>query len=212
MFMVEEYTIGLALLDYVPNLFFLFGSIFIIKLWTQKKWNLTYFLWSVGSILVFIGGIFKAIWKTIIVITSSSIAFLSDYLFIWQTIGFSLMFLGTLFIFREKRNSSSDVKNLIPALAILPWKIPFLAIQTISYFGNQIILIFYSFKRKMPVIGVLLIANVILTFGLVGLASGDLTIPMQWIAESVNTISQACYLCAGYLILRNGDKFGFSKE
>ena len=94
--MADEYSIALALVDFIPTFLFPFGAYFFQKFFKRQNYIRSQVLWIFGGFFVFIGGFFKAIWKLNMAITQIDILFLSDSLFVFQSIGFTCLFIGAL--------------------------------------------------------------------------------------------------------------------
>lgn len=83
-YMIDEISAKMALLDYVPVLFFA-GCIFAVYL----KLNNTIFL--VGGILCTVAGLSKASWKLVLAQKNKNIFFLNRIFRIFMCIGFALI-------------------------------------------------------------------------------------------------------------------------
>lgn len=199
--MADEYSIALALVDFIPTFLFPIGAFYFQKFFKQQKSKQSQMLWIVGGFLVFLGGFFKAIWKLNMAITENDILLLSDSLFVLQSIGFTCLFIGTfLFIRRLKK---TDISKSTPIAALAAWKIPFMAIQTLTCIGTYGLLIRYAFKKKNKKGAFLLLISVIIIFVMVGLSGSDMTISIQWVAELINTLGQLSFCVAGITFTKN---------
>ena len=58
-----EYTIGLAAFDYLPNIAFLVGAYFLVRISLLIRGRPCGRMMMAGTLLVFAGGFFKATWK-----------------------------------------------------------------------------------------------------------------------------------------------------
>ena len=83
----EDFTIGLALVDAIPVLFF--GMICILL--GQKCASL---LFTIGAILCLVGGAGKVLWKIIVALKKKNVWFLFVQMRIVMPIGFICMILG----------------------------------------------------------------------------------------------------------------------
>ncbi|MHA1618342.1 MAG: hypothetical protein ACTSVZ_03605, partial [Promethearchaeota archaeon] len=158
--MSEEYSIAIALVDFIPTLLFPTGAYFFQKFFKKQNHTQSQILWIIGGLLVFLGGLFKAIWKLNMALTQNSILFLTESLFVFQAVGFTCMFVGTLmFIRRSGFSNNTDISNKTdipnnseiskstPLTALALWKVPFLAIQTLTCLGTYGLLVYYAFKK-----------------------------------------------------------------
>ncbi|UYP47572.1 hypothetical protein NEF87_003857 [Candidatus Lokiarchaeum ossiferum] len=203
--MAEEYSIAIALVDFIPTFLFPLGVFFFQEFFKTQGYTRSRLLWIGGGFFVFLGGLFKAIWKLNMALTETSIAFLTDSLFVVQSIGFTCLFIGTLFFIRQEREKLIS-KPTIPLTAMALWKVPFMAIQTLTCLGTNGLLVYYAFQNKNKKSAYLLIGNVIIIFLMAGLGSTDLSMAIQWVAELTNTLGQICFSLAGYLFMKDVKK------
>ena len=172
--MNETYSIWLSLLDFLPDLAFLTGASFLIR-WTRKLGTkISLFLMIAGSFLVLLGGTTKAIWKLILTLGLGDNWLLNNLQFMVLAPGFLLMFISVIMLHIHPNQEST-------VLAIATWKIPLLAVMTISSLGLHVGLSIFSFKRKTSLAGILFILSILLTLGMAGMATGD-----QSISKSVD--------------------------
>ncbi len=194
-----EYTLGLALTDYIPNLAFLIGSLFLVRTVILARGKPCSRMCMAGSLLVFSGGILKATWKLVYTLGIADIQWMSQIQFILLAPGFLALLVTAIMLARTK-----PLKAPAITLAIAPWKIPLLAIMTLSSLGAQGILTFISFKRKVPLAASLFIVAVLCMLGMSGMASGsEQTVATQWIEEIMNSIGQISFAVACWLLYRN---------
>ena len=194
-----EYTLGLALTDYIPNLASLVGSLFLVRTVILARGRPCSRMCMAGSLLVFSGGILKATWKLIYTIGVADIQWMSQIQFILLAPGFLALLVTAIMLARTK-----PLKVPAITMAIAPWKIPLLAIMTLSSLGAQGILTFISFKRKVPLAASLFIVAVLCMLGMSGMASGsEQTVVTQWIEEIMNSIGQISFAVACWLLYRN---------
>ena len=101
--MSETYTLGLSLLDFVPNLAFLVGSYYLIQIVKLTNQRNLYLAAIVGSLLVFLGGTLKAVWKLLLTIGMGDFQLLSDSQFPLHAPGFFLLFVSLIFLMKQER-------------------------------------------------------------------------------------------------------------
>lgn len=196
--MEDTYTISLALVDYLPNIAFLIGAYFLIRLAYLTKSRLSTQLMTLGSVLVLIAGVFKATWKLVLALNGPDIRFFDEALFILQAPGFSLMLIGSIRILRSKVIHSWK----LPAIAL--WKIPLLAVVTISSLGMYGVLVFLSFKKGLHKAAWCFILTILIVLGMSGMASGgDQTIGRQWIEEGFNILGQGLFAIGSVQLFSN---------
>lgn len=203
--MADDYSIAIALVDFVPTFLFPLGVFFFQQFFKEQKYTRSRFLWIGGGFFIFLGGLFKAIWKLNMALTGRSFLFLTDSLFVIQSIGFTCLFIGT-FQFIQHEKAKKIITQTTPMAAMALWKVPFMAIQTLTCLGTNGLLVYYAFQNKNKKSAYLLVGNVIIIFLMVGLGSTDLSIAVQWMAEIINTVGQICFSLAGYLFLKEVKK------
>ena len=227
-----EYTFSLALLDYLPVILTATGLTAIVRMVSHIN-GLQGKVASIGAVLTVGGGTFRATWKLLMAASNGTrdIFWLEDGLFVlmapgyillawsvWQTVRtvqgkrslhawyppfviIVVMFLISIFLFITQPDS--------PA-----WERVLLSIMVLATLITGIFLILFAFRQKLHVAGWLFIFNLAGIFILNGLARiGDQTIPLQWIEESVNTISWLAFTIAAnqiYGYTRNN--FGVDPE
>ncbi len=193
--MDERYMLGLSLLDFLPNLAFLFGAICLIR-WTRKYGKrFSYLTMIIGSILVLTGGTSKAIWKLIFTLGLGDITPLGEAQFILLAPGFLLMFLSSLSMVRKKASKSG-----LAAMAL--WKIPFLAVMTISNFGLLVTLGYTAYRKATRWAVFFFAISLVCMLSMAGMATAEQSIAQQWIEEGVNSLGQITFAIGSYLILK----------
>ena len=199
--MEETYPLSLALYDFVPVAFFLIGAIYLVRVSIRMCGLRCGRLAMAGSLLIFMGGFLKAIWKLLFTIGVGDYQLLSESQFPLVAPGFLVLLISVILMARSDRETRAT--NAAPLLLIATWKIPFLIVMTLTSMGVQGILTYVSFQRKAK----LAAAGFIVAFlGLVGmgaLASGEQTLARQWIEQSVNTVGQLGFMLGSILLHQN---------
>jgi hypothetical protein len=196
--MAETYTLGLALLDFVPNLLFLIGAYFLVNLANQVSGKLPGRTMAIGTGLIILGGILKASWKLLYALHIADIQLFNQALFVLQAPGFALMFFSVILILRSTIQKHTD------AVAIALWKIPLLAIITLASLGSYGILAFLSFRRGIKFAAWCYILTIIFVLGMSGMAGGaDQSIRMQWVEEGINSIGQLVFALGSWSLYRS---------
>lgn len=184
--MEDTYTLGLSLLDFVPNIAFLFGSICLIRWVKSSGSKFSLVTMKMGSALVFLGGISKAIWKLLYTLQLADVWILSELQFMVLAPGFLLMFISAIQMVKQDSLSRS-----LSAMAV--WKIPLLAIMTISSLGLQATLCYITYKKISKFSSLLYGISFLCIIGLAGMASTEQSISNQWIEEIINSAGQLAF-------------------
>ncbi len=200
--MDETYPLALALFDFVPNLAFLTGAYFLVKLVRRERGSRCARMLMAGTALIFLGGTLKAVWKLLYTLQLADVQLLSTQQFVLSGVGFLAMLVAIILLARGLRTRG---KPRMPGmLALAPWKIPFLAVMTISSLGAGGILAYIAFRRRAWLSGVLFAVFVISLLGMAGMSSGTQTVARQWLEEAVNSIGQISFAVAAYGLYRTG--------
>lgn len=196
--MEETYTIAMALFDFIPNLAFLVGAFFLVKLSLLLRGKPCARMLMAGTLLIFLGGALKAVWKLLYAANIADIQLFSQAQFVLLAPGFLGMLISIILLAREQRN-----KGALPLLAMAPWKIPLLAIMTISSLGAQGILVYIGFRCGAKFAAYAFIIAVLCMLGMSGMASGVQTVALQWIEQGINAVGQAAFAIGSYALYRH---------
>lgn len=207
--MADFYSIELAIVDVIPNVLFLISTIIMFvafrKLLSEKPIN--HYIWLLGGLICFAGGIQKAIWKIIVATTYESIDVLSDYLFVYQSIGFALMAIGaSLILYSANRKMLSGIQPLMFLLMAVSLRVPLLALTIIFSGITYFVLARLAFKHQCKGGAYFFIAAFVMFLAMGRLGAGNLTIMVQWIAEIVNITAQIFFLIGAYKFNKFGCK------
>lgn len=199
--MEETYPLALASFDFVPVAFFLTGATFLVRSAIRMCGLRCGRLAIVGSLLVFMGGFLKAIWKLLFTIGVGDFQFLSESQFLLVAPGFLILLIVVFMMARRERVEEKTNAVLIPAIST--WKIPLLIIMTLASMGVQGILTFLAFRRNAKLAAVGFIVAFLSLVGMGALASGEQTLSMQWIAQSVNSVGQLGFMVGSVAFFHN---------
>jgi hypothetical protein len=80
---------------------------------------------------------------------------------------------------------------------------PLLAIMTLSSMGSQGILTYMAFQRKNTAAAAGFIIAFLCLVAIGAMASGEQTLPRQWIEESINVIGELGFMTGAILLHRD---------
>lgn len=210
-----EYTLSLALVDFLPVLFTAIGLIYIVRMVTHIN-ALQGKVALVGMVLTIAGGFFKAIWKLLMASSNGTIDinWMEDGLFVFMAPGYTLLAWSVWQTVRTVQNKNTFHAWLTPVIIVAimftgsiylftsnptspAWERILLSVMVLATIITGILLITFSFRQKLPMAGWLFILNLVGVFLLNGLARLDeQTIILQWIEESINAISWLAFMFA----------------
>ena len=223
-----EYTLSLALVDFLPVAFTAIGLYFIyrmVKHISVTQGNVA----LLGVILTIAGGFFKAVWKTFMASSGGAIDinWMENGLFVWMAPGYTLLLWSVWQTVRTVQGKKTFHTWIPPVVFIVlmfagsyylfasspaspAWERVLLSVMVLATVVTGILLIVFGFRQKLPLAGWLFIINLVGIFLLNGLARMDTqTIALQWTEESINAISWLCFTFASKQIFEyTRDNFG----
>lgn len=206
------YTISLALEDYVPVILFSVGLFLLSKMiakMDERSGRLAY----LATILITLGGLFKASWKLILAATGTEVAWLQDILFVLLTPGFIFLTWAIFSAQQERRAPESiwvwplilSLSSLVAAYYISvriegrSWVFMLMGVTTIFNVAVSSLVIRQSLQQNMRAIGLLFLLNIVLVFVLGGIAfSPEPQLRTGWIEQLTNTISTGAFAFAAW--------------
>ena len=223
-----EYTLSLALVDFLPVAFTTIGLYFIFRMVAHinpAQGNVA----ALGATLTVAGGFFKALWKLLMASSGGTIDinWMEDGLFVFMAPGYTLLAWSVWQTVRAVQGKKTFHTWLAPIIIIAimfagsfylytsnptspAWERILLSVMVLATVITGILLIVFGFRQKLPLAGWLFIINLVGIFLLNGLARmDDQTIALQWIEESINTVSWLCFAIASKKIFEyTRDNFG----
>ncbi|TRX55010.1 hypothetical protein [Thalassomonas sp. M1454] len=216
--MIYQYSIELALFDFIPVMLSALGMYFIVQIINANNQNYQT-LTKVAAAMIVFGGVSKATWKLLVATNGVDIAILNNNLFIFMAPGFA--FLTFCLYAARKQFNQQAIKptawrcpaSIVTLFAILSialavtypdkklWFFALLGLLTIS----NIIFIWHAIRHSLQAqsktSALLYLLNIIGVFALSGIARmNDQREAIQWIAEFTNTATQGAFALAGYLL------------
>lgn len=226
-----DFTIPMAMMDYIPVLFF--GMTMIILQWSlyNSMFKGAYALLAAGTINIFIAGFLKATWKLLYAAGVCDFYLFNTVFLPLQSLGFLLLGAGLLgmVFFRKKQDEKSAMHRVmgffIAAFVIL---VAFAAIFALTHKkegapeairGTMIFIIMMvaglgclcavlskiAVKVKKPALIVLFVLAFFLSLYMGYLSSRDSTqAATNWLEQSVNCASQLSLMVGTMLLHKNG--------
>lgn len=189
-----NYSIIMAIVDFLPVLFYFLAAWLVAKDLYSYVGKTTYGLLAAGSLMCFIGGAFKALWKLLFCFGINYPAFFTSF-FPMQAPGFMLYFVGLIIAMKElKKGKGENGLNMVTAATVTS-SVPLLAFQSIGSVGSLVCLSILGFRTKNKLAGICFILSIVFLFGMVGLsATIDSTLGWaNWLEQGVNTIGQVFF-------------------
>jgi hypothetical protein len=194
--MAQTYTLELALFNFIPNIAFLIGAYFLVRITSKVCTKSCKWLTLIGSFLVVFAGVLKATWKLLFTLGWANILWMSDIQFVLMAPGYLMIFIAMILLACNLRSQY----EILPALLMAGWKIPFLAVMTLASLGTHIVLIYLSLKHRSRLGAISFLLGLILLLSMGALAGGEQTIARQWLEEWVNAFAQTGFAIGAWLL------------
>lgn len=197
-------TVTMALVDCVPVALFLVAAVILQRDLYDQLPKGAYSLVAAGSIMAFLGGFMKALWKILYATGVCDYVLLDHALFTLQGPGFLLFFLGLTGLFwKGEKNAASA---LVGAPVVTTTTVPFIVMQVVGLGGAQVLLAVAGVRRGARLVPVAFAFAFVFMLGMGYLgAKFDDSSSMHWVAQLTNTLSMACFLW-GTLMLHAADQ------
>ena len=199
-------TVTMALVDCVPVALFMAAAVILQRDLYDQLPKGAYSLVAAGSIMAFLGGFMKALWKILYATGVCDYVLLDHALFTLQGPGFLLFFLGLTGLFWKGEKNASSALAAGAAPASTTTSIPFIVMQVVGLGGAQVLLAVAGARRgaRLAPVAFAFAFVFMLGMGYLG-AKFDDSSSMHWVAQLTNTLSMACFLW-GTLVLHAADQ------
>lgn len=195
-----EFSISMALVDYIPVILFAMASIILMRDLYNKMSKGAFAIFSAGVINITLAGALKATWKFLYAVGLCDFEALNKMFFPVQSIGFLLAGLGMLAMIVYKQ--SDTLKAVAPPLfsgtfIFVTFMVAGLGIIcfVLSYIAKKL--------KKSYVIAIFIVAFIC------SMAMGYLSTKnfekasMNWIAEVVNVVGQGALFLGTFILHKN---------
>lgn len=199
---MNDFSIAMALVDYIPVLFFASAAVFLMRDLYNKMSKGAFALFSAGAINVTIAGALKATWKLLYAAGICDFTALNAMFFPVQSIGFLLAGMGILamLIHRQTQNA---VLAVVPP--VFSGTFVFVGLMVAGLGVMDAVLCILSVKLKKPWLIAIFVVSFVCSLGMGYLSSKDFAeAAMNWIAEGVNVVGQGTLLLGAVLLHKAG--------
>jgi hypothetical protein len=183
----------------VPNLAFLVGTYFLVRIARLVRGRSCAWLMMSGALLIFLGGMLKAIWKLLYTTGMGDVCIFSEAQFVLMAPGF-LLLLASIVALSRGDPFVVGAGSRLTVLAV--WKIPFLIVITLCSIGAYGLLTYIAFRRGARLAGALFILAVVCLFAMSGMARSEQTVARQWIEQGINSAGQSAFAAGSFLLYR----------
>ena len=196
-----NFTIPMALMDFVPVAFFAVTAALLLGDLYNKMSKGVYALFAAGSVNVFMAGFCKALWKLLYAAGICDFVALEEMFMPVNSLGLLFVGLSLIGMLCFKRKNVT----LSVAPVALTSSLPFIAMMVVGLGGMCASLSIVSAKMKKGKVMILFILSFVCAMGMGYLSSRDSTLAwVNWAEQSINCVSQGC-LMLGSIILHKAD-------
>ena len=197
LFLTKDFSVSMALVDYIPVIMFGIASLILIQSFTEKMNKAQIAMFSCGVINVFLAGFLKATYKLLYAANICDFEALSNMFFPVQSIGFLLAGIAMIwYVFQNKK------MYLLSMPPVFGGTFLFVEFMCGGLLLLDLSLCVIARRMKKTWLMVLFILSFVCSLCMGYLSSKDFTEAlMNWLAEGINVIGQGALL-AGTIILK----------
>ena len=196
-----NFTISMALMDFVPVIFFAVTSVLLLRDLYNKMFKGAYALLAAGCVNVFMAGFCKALWKLLYAANICDFVVLEQMFLPVNSLGLLFVGLSVIGMLVWKRKGAM----LSVAPVAFTGGMPFIMMMVVGLGGMCAGLSIIAAKMKKAKVMVLFILSFVCAMAMGYMSSQDSTLAwVNWAEQSINTVSQLC-LMLGTIALHKAD-------
>ena len=199
---MKDFSVSMALVDYIPVIFFAIASVILMRDLYNKMSKGAFALFAAGTIDITCAGALKATYKLLYAAGVCDFEALNAMFFPVQSIGFLLAGIGILAMLCHKQS-----KTAVCAAAPPLFSGTFVFVgQMVAGLGiMDVVLCILSAKLKKPGLIALFVLSFVCSLCMGYLSSQDFAeASMNWIAEGINVVGQGGLLAGAILLHKSG--------
>lgn len=199
---MKDFSVSMALVDYIPVIFFALASVILMRDLYNKMSKGAFALFAAGTIDITCAGALKATYKLLYATGACDFEALNDMFFPVQSIGFLLAGIGILAMLCHKQ---SEAAVMAVAPPVFSGTFVFVGLMVAGLGIMDAVLCILSAKLKKPGLIALFVLSFVCSLCMGYLSSQDFAeASMNWIAEGVNVVGQGALLAGAVLLHKNG--------
>ena len=198
-----NFTVPMALMDYVPVAFFAVAAVLLLRDLYNKMFKGAYALLAAGSVNVFLAGFCKATWKLLYAANICDFVALEEMFMPVNSLGLLFVGLSLIGMIVWKRRSVM----LSAAPVVFASSMPFIIMMVLGLGGLCAGLSILSAKMKKGAVMILFILSFVCAMAMGYMSSQDSTQAwVNWVEQSINTVSQLCLMLGVIVLHKQGLK------
>ena len=192
-----NFTIPMALMDFVPVIFFGITAVILLRDLYNKMFKGAYALLAAGSVNVFMAGFCKALWKLLYAANICNFVALEEMFMPVNSLG--LLFVGLSLIGMLCWKKKGGMFSVAPP--VFASSMPFIMMMVVGLGGLCAGLSVVAAKMKKAPVMILFVLSFVCAMAMGYMSSQDSTQAwVNWAEQSINIVSQGC-LMAGVILL-----------
>ena len=196
-----NFTIPMALMDFVPVAFFGVAAFLLQQDLYGKMCKGMFALFAAGTINIFAAGFLKALWKLLYAANICDFQALNTMFLPVQSIGFLLAGLGILLMLAKKK---------LPVLAAPPvfgGSVIFIMMMVLGLGSVCTVLSIIAVRMKKKAAAVLFIAAFLCSMGMGAMSGQDASLAwVNWVEQSINCVGQGLLMWGVLILHKSGLK------
>ena len=204
---MNDFSVGMALFDYIPVIFFAIGAIILLRDLYNKMSKGAFALFAAGVIDVTMAGFLKATWKLLYAGVKMDISAFNAMFFPVQSIGFLLAGIGIIAMLTHKQSErGTKLYSAAPLVPVVSITFPYLVLVMVAGLGLMDAgLCVLAKKIKKPAVIAIFVLSFVCCLGMGYLSTKDFEqASMNWIAEGVNFCGQGLFLLGAWMLHKAG--------
>lgn len=197
-----HFTIPMALMDFVPVIFFGVTAVILMKDLACRMGKGIYAIFAAGTIQVFLAGFLKAAWKLLYAANICDFVALEQMFLPVNSIGLLLAGLGMIGMLCRK---PKDALVFSAAPVVYSGSVLFILMMVVGLGGMCAVLSVLAARMKKKGTIVLFVLSFLFAMGMGYLSSQDTTLAwVNWAEQGINTLSQGCLMWGVLLLHKAG--------
>ncbi len=198
-----NFTVPMALMDFVPVIFFGVTAVILLRDLYNKMFKGAYALLAAGSVNVFMAGFCKALWKLLYAANICNFVALEEMFMPVNSLGLLFVGLSLIGMLCWKRKSVM----LSAAPVAFTSSMPFIMMMVVGLGGLCAGLSVLAAKMKKAPVMILFILSFVCAMAMGYMSSQDSTQAwVNWVEQSINTVSQLCLMLGTIVLHKKGLK------
>ena len=186
-----NFTVPMALMDYLPVFFFGVTAVLLLRDLYNKMFKGAYALLAAGSVNVFLAGFCKATWKLLYAANICDFVALEEMFMPVNSLG--LLFVGLSLIGMLVWKRKGALLSVAPP--VFASSMPFIMMMVVGLGGLCVGLSVLAAKMKKSAVMILFILSFVCAMAMGYMSSQDSTQSwVNWVEQSINTVSQLCLM------------------